>query len=141
MFPDSLERRTVRPSTEHSPRAVDLGNFLGCQPQFADKEDVPQTKFADEEGFSRVPTSTTTNVVLQICYKTKNLLQICRQAKYFGGCATRRTPCGYAPAQPPAIHDQPLTVNSIEPTDLTPCTTRWILSWSSHFARFKNRFL
>ena len=63
------------------------GKFLrGCQPQFSEKEDFLQTKFADK-GFPRVPTSTSTNGVLHICRKAKNLLQTCRQAKSLGGAA------------------------------------------------------
>ena len=53
------------------------------QLHFVDKEDFSQAKFADKESFSRVPTSTGTNGVLQIC----------RQAKCFGRCGT---PYGYA---------------------------------------------
>ena len=50
-------------------------------PQFFDKKDVPQAKFAGKEGFPSVPTSTSSNGVLQICRKAKNLPQICRQTK------------------------------------------------------------
>ena len=41
-----------RPSSKSTlNRGVDKGNFWGCQPKFADKEDFPYTKFADKEGF------------------------------------------------------------------------------------------
>ena len=33
----------------------------GCQPHATDKEEFPKTKFADKEGFPRVPTSSSTN--------------------------------------------------------------------------------
>ena len=37
------------------------------------KEDFPQTKFADKEGFPRVPMSTSTIGVLQVCRQAKCL--------------------------------------------------------------------
>ena len=75
------------------------GKFLrGCQPKFSEKEDFLQTKFADKEGVPRVPTSTSTNGVLHICRKAKNLLQTCRQAKSLGSAA------------PPPPMDTPLPV-------------------------------
>ena len=43
-------------------QGVDRGILEECQPQFAD-EDLPENKFAEKEGFSRVPTSTSTNGV------------------------------------------------------------------------------
>ena len=65
-------------------KGVQTGNFGSCQPQFADKEDAPYTKLADNEGFPRVPTSAGTNGVLQICGQAKYLLQIFRHVKFLG---------------------------------------------------------
>ena len=51
-------------------RGVEKGTFEGCQPQLADnedREDFPQAKFANKEGFPHFPTSTSTNGVPQIC--------------------------------------------------------------------------
>ena len=62
--------------------------FGECQPQFASKEDFPQTKFANKEGFPFFPMSTSTNSVLQIC----------QQAKCLGGVA------------PPPLMAMPLSV-------------------------------
>ena len=63
-------------------RGVDKETFWGCQPQFSDKEDFSQTKIADKEGFPSVPTSASTNGVLQIY----------RQAKFLEGCGTPTPP-------------------------------------------------
>ena len=38
----------------------------GCHPQFTDKEDLFQTKFADKEGFPRIPMSTSTKSVQDV---------------------------------------------------------------------------
>ena len=46
----------------------------GWQPHFADKEDFPLANIADKAGFSHVPTSASTNCVLQIFQQAKYIL-------------------------------------------------------------------
>ena len=76
-------------------RGVNKGNFWGCQPQFADKEDV-QTIMADKEGFPCVPTSASPIGIPQICRQAKYLLQICRQVKFLGVWHPTSPRYGYA---------------------------------------------
>ena len=68
MWPGKKYRGINDPRSADSDRGVYKGYFGGCQLQFADKEDFPQTKFTDKEGFTRVPASMCTNGVLQICW-------------------------------------------------------------------------
>ena len=56
------------PCTDYCPRKAGVyirEIFLGGQPQFIDKGDFPQAKFSEKDGFPPVPTSTSTNGVLQ----------------------------------------------------------------------------
>ena len=46
------------------------------QTKFCDKEGFPQTKFYDKEGFPRVPLSTSTIGLLQICLQAKWLIDV-----------------------------------------------------------------
>ena len=63
-------------------RGVDMGNFWGANPNLPTKKTSLKPKLPIKKTFHRVPTSASTNGVLQIY----------RQAKFLEGCGTPTPP-------------------------------------------------
>ena len=75
---------------------VGKGNFGGLITPICRHRRLLSNQSSDKVSFPRIPTSTSTNSLLQICRQAKYLLQICRQSKFW--VWTPIAPDGYAPA-------------------------------------------
>jgi len=79
------KKRTCNCMTGLGDRGVNKGIFWGVATPICRQRRLLSNQSSDKVNFPRIPTSTSTNGLLQIFRQTEFLLQICQQGKFWVG--------------------------------------------------------